>query len=119
MDAANKKDENCICFDYYFKDELINVKYRIKKNFKLYKDAEKIFYNLDNIATEDTCVIVEGEFDVLSYLSAGVTYSVPNGFNLKGELNLDYIDNYYNYFESKETILLQLIMMKQGKKDKN
>jgi DNA primase len=34
---------------------------------------EKIFYNLDNIATEDTCVIVEGEFDVLSYLSAGVT----------------------------------------------
>jgi DNA primase len=42
------------------------------KNFKLYKD-EKIFYNLDNIATEDTCVIVEGEFDVLSYLSAGVT----------------------------------------------
>jgi DNA primase len=38
-----------------------------------YKDAEKIFYNLDNIATEDTCVIVEGEFDVLSYLSAGVT----------------------------------------------
>jgi twinkle protein len=30
--------------------------------------------------------------------------SVPNGFNLKGELNLDYIDNYYNYFESKETM---------------
>jgi hypothetical protein len=30
-------------------------------------------YFTDNIATEDTCVIVEGEFDVLSYLSAGVT----------------------------------------------
>lgn len=104
-----KKEENCICFDYYFKDELINVKYRDgKKNFKLYKDAEKIFYNLDNIASEDNCIIVEGEFDVLAFASAGVNnvVSVPNGFNLKGELNLDYIDNYYNYFESKETIFI-------------
>jgi hypothetical protein len=31
---ANKKDENCICFDYYFKDELINVKYRMVKEFQ-------------------------------------------------------------------------------------
>ena len=104
-----KKEENCICFDYYFKDELINVKYRDgNKNFKLYKDAEKIFYNLDNIASEDNCIIVEGEFDVLAFASAGVNnvVSVPNGFNLKGELNLEYIDNYYNYFESKETIFI-------------
>jgi twinkle protein len=104
-----KKEENCICFDYYFNAELINVKYRdAKKNFKLYKDAEKIFYNLDNIATENECVIVEGEFDVLAYYTAGVknVVSVPNGFNLKGELNLDYIDNYYNYFEGKETIYI-------------
>lgn len=104
-----KKEENCICFDYYFKDELINIKYRDgNKNFKLYKDAEKIFYNLDNIASEDNCIIVEGEFDVLAFASAGVNnvVSVPNGFNLKGELNLDYIDNYYNYFESKETIFI-------------
>lgn len=114
-----KKEENCICFDYYFKDELINVKYRDgKKNFKLFKDAEKIFYNLDNIATEDTCVIVEGEFDVLSYATAGVTnvVSVPNGFNLKGELNLDYIDNYYNYFESKETIFIAVDNDEAGQK---
>jgi len=104
-----KKEENCICFDYYFNGDLINVKYRdAKKNFKLYKDAEKIFYNLDNIATENECVIVEGEFDVLAYYTAGVknVVSVPNGFNLKGELNLDYIDNYYNYFEGKETIYI-------------
>lgn len=104
-----KKEENCICFDYYFKDELINVKYRDgNKNFKLYKDAEKIFYNLDNIASEDNCIIVEGEFDVLAFASAGIfnVISVPNGFNLKGELNLDYIDNYYNYFESKENIFI-------------
>jgi twinkle protein len=114
-----KKEENCICFDYYFKDEIINVKYRDgKKNFKLYKDAEKIFYNLDNIATEDTCIIVEGEFDVLSFATAGITnvVSVPNGFNLKGELNLDYIDNYYNYFENKETIYIAVDNDEAGQK---
>jgi twinkle protein len=114
-----KKEENCICFDYYFKDELINIKYRDgKKNFKLFKDAEKIFYNLDNIATEDTCIIVEGEFDVLSFATAGVfnVVSVPNGFNLKGELNLDYIDNYYNYFESKEIIYIAVDNDEAGQK---
>lgn len=114
-----KKEENCICFDYYFKDELINVKYRDgKKNFKLFKDAEKIFYNLDNIASEDTCIIVEGEFDVLSFATAGIlnVVSVPNGFNLKGELNLDYIDNYYNYFESKETIFIAVDNDEAGQK---
>ena len=114
-----KKDENCICFDYYFNGELINVKYRDgKKNFKLYKDAEKIFYNLDNIATENECIIVEGEFDVLAYYTAGIknVVSVPNGFNLKGELNLDYIDNYYNYFEGKETIYIAVDNDEAGQK---
>jgi twinkle protein len=114
-----KKEENCICFDYYFNSDLINVKYRdAKKNFKLYKDAEKIFYNLDNIATENECVIVEGEFDVLAYYTAGVknVVSVPNGFNLKGELNLDYIDNYYNYFEGKETIYIAVDNDEAGQK---
>lgn len=114
-----KKEENCICFDYYFKNELINVKYRDgKKNFKLFKDAEKIFYNLDNIATEETCVIVEGEFDVLSFATSGVlnVVSVPNGFNLKGELNLDYIDNYYNYFENKEIIYIAVDNDEAGQK---
>jgi hypothetical protein len=54
------------------------------------------------------------------YLSAGVTnvVSVPNGFNLKGELNLDYIDNYYNYFESKETIFIAVDNDEAGQKDK-
>jgi len=114
-----KKEENCICFDYYFKGELINVKYRDgSKNFKLFKDAEKIFYNLDSIATENECVIVEGEFDVLAFATAGVNnvVSVPNGFNLKGELNLDYIDNYYNYFENKEVIYIAVDNDEAGQK---
>lgn len=104
-----QKEENCICFDYYLEDELINVKYRdARKNFKLFKGAEKIFYNLDSIATSKECVIVEGEFDVLAYSSANVNnvVSVPNGFNLNGNINLDYLDNYIDYFENKDVIYI-------------
>mgnify|MGYP003644784143 CR=1 FL=1 len=105
-----KRDENCICFNYYLENELINVKYRdARKNFKLFKGAEKIFYNIDSISTSKDCVIVEGEFDVLSFITSGVSsvVSVPNGFNLKGDnVNLDYLDNYYNYFENKDTIYI-------------
>ncbi len=105
-----QKHENCICFDYYLENQIVNVKYRDgRKNFKLYKGAEKIFYNLDNISTAKECIIVEGEFDVLSYATAGLIncVSVPNGFNLNGDtVNLDYLDNYLDYFENKETIYL-------------
>jgi twinkle protein len=104
-----QKEENCICFDYYLEGELINIKYRDgHKNFKLVKDAEKIFYNLDAIATTKECVIVEGEFDVLAFATANINnvVSVPNGFNLKGHINLDYLDDYLEYFESKETIYI-------------
>ena len=114
-----KKEENCICFDYYLNDEVINVKYRdARKNFKLYKDAEKIFYNLDNIRTEKECIIVEGEFDVLSFVSAGIynVVSVPNGFNLKGNINLDYLDNYTEYFENKDTIYIAVDNDEAGQK---
>ena len=102
-------ERNCICFNYYLNNELINVKYRDgQKNFKLYKGAEKIFYNLDQIRTETKCIIVEGEFDALSYGEAGINnvVSVPNGFTAKGNVNLDYLDEYYEYFENKEKIYL-------------
>ena len=45
------KEENTINFNYYIGNELVNIKYRDgAKNFKLYKGAEKVFYNIDNIA---------------------------------------------------------------------
>ena len=100
---------DCILFNYYLEDELINIKYRAKnKDFKLFKDAEKIFYNLDNISTVKECIIVEGEWDVCAFVEAGYIncVSVPNGFNLKGDVSLDYLDNYYNYFENKDVIYL-------------
>jgi twinkle protein len=54
-----------------------------KSNFKLYKDAELIFYNLDSIKDKSQCFIVEGEIDALSLIEAGIdnVVSVPNGAN--------------------------------------
>ena len=102
------KSENTIQFNYFIGDQLINVKYRDgRKNFKLYKGAEKIFYNINSIIGYDTCIIVEGEMDVLAMHEAGVTnvISVPNGATLNSN-NLDYLDNCIDYFEDKEKVIL-------------
>jgi len=102
------KSENTIQFNYIIGDELINVKYRDgRKNFKLYKGAEKIFYNINSIVGFDTCIITEGEMDVLALHEAGITnaISVPNGATLNSN-NLDYLDNCIDYFEDKEKVIL-------------
>ena len=100
--------ENTIQFNYIMGDELVNVKYRDgRKNFKLYKGAEKIFYNINSIVGYDWCVITEGEMDVLALHEAGIknVISVPNGATLNSN-NLDYLDNCIDYFEDKEKIIL-------------
>ena len=102
------KTENAIHFNYFVGGELINVKYRDgRKNFKLYKGAEKVFYNIDNIVGYEYCVIVEGEMDALSFYEAGVhnVVSVPNGATLNNN-NLDYLDNCIDYFSDKEKIII-------------
>ena len=102
------KQENTIQFNYFMGDQLINVKYRDgRKNFKLYKGAEKVFYNINSIVGYDTCVIVEGEMDVLALHEAGVpnAISVPNGATLNNN-NLDYLDNCIDYFDDKTRIIL-------------
>ena len=102
------KSENTIKFNYFMGGDLINIKYRDgRKNFKLFKGAEKVFYNIDSIVGYDTCVIVEGEMDVLAYHEAGITnvISVPNGATLNHN-NLDYLDNCIDYFEDKEKVIL-------------
>lgn len=83
-------------FNYFRNGELWNIKYRdSKKNFKLHKDSELIFYNIDAIKDVDECYIVEGELDCLAMIEAGIknVISVPNGGVRKGENNLQYIDN--------------------------
>jgi len=102
------QNENTIQFNYFINNELINIKYRDgRKNFKLVKDAEKVFYNLDNIVGHEWCVIVEGEMDALSLFEAGIhnVVSVPNGATLN-RLNLDYLDNCIEYFDDKSKIIL-------------
>jgi len=102
------KSENTIQFNYIMGDELINVKYRDgRKNFKLYKGAEKIFYNINSIVGYDDCIITEGEMDVLALHEAGIknAISVPNGATLNSN-NLDYLDNCIDYFENKDKVIL-------------
>ena len=101
-------NENTIQFNYYVGDQLINVKYRDgRKNFKLYKGAEKVFYNINSVVGYDWCVITEGEMDVLALHEAGIKncISVPNGATLNNN-NLDYLDNCIDYLEDKEKIIL-------------
>jgi len=102
------QDENTIHFNYFIGDELVNVKYRDgRKNFKLYKGAEKVFYNIDSTVGHDTVMIVEGEMDVCAIHESGYksVVSVPNGATLNSN-NLDYLDNCIDYFEDKEKIII-------------
>ena len=102
------KVENAIQFNYFVGDQLVNVKYRDgRKNFKLYKGAEKVFYNINSIVGYEYCVIVEGEMDVLALHEAGVTnaVSVPNGATLNTN-NLEYLDNTIDYFLDQEKIII-------------
>ena len=102
------QSENAIQFNYFMGDQLINVKYRDgRKNFKLYKGAEKVFYNINSVVGYDWCVIVEGEMDVLALHESGIknVISVPNGATLNSN-NLDYLDNCIDYLDDKTKIIL-------------
>lgn len=97
-----------ICFNYIKDDEVVNIKFRAKgKDFKLSKNAELIFYNLDAIRDENKVVIVEGEIDCLSLHEAGIynVVSVPNGAGI-GQQQLKYLDNCWSYFEDKTEIVI-------------
>jgi len=102
------KTENAIKFNYFMGDQLINIKYRDgRKNFKLFKGAEKVFYNINSVVGYDWCVVVEGEMDVLALHEAGIknAISVPNGATLNTN-NLDYLDNCIDYLDDKTKIIL-------------
>jgi len=108
--AGSWEKRNTIQFNYFLDGELVNVKYRTgDKQFKMFKDAERIFYNIDSIRLSTDVCIVEGEFDALSYIEAGFmqTVSVPNGSTL-GNVNLEFLDEYLPYFDNKERIYLAL-----------
>ena len=102
-----------IRFNYFRDDECVNVKFRdSEKNFKQVAGAEKVFYGLDDIKDNDEAIIVEGEFDKLSFDTIGLTncVSVPDGApnaNAKNvEAKFSYLDNCYEYFENKKKIYI-------------
>ena len=100
-----QKEVSAVCFNYYRDEELINIKYRAKdKDFKLAKNAELIFYNIDAIKDTTTAIIVEGEIDALTLYECGHynVVSVPNGAGN----NLQYLDNCYKYFENKTKVII-------------
>ena len=104
-----EKEAKCIEFNYFRDTELINVKYRgPKKSFKLYKDAELIFYNLNSMKDMDYVIITEGEVDALSYIEAGYdsVISVPNGATKSAQQKLVYLDNCIDLFEEVKTIFI-------------
>jgi twinkle protein len=103
-----EKEVTCVCFNYYRGEELVNIKFRgPQKSFKLAKDAELIFYNLNSIQGEEEIIIVEGEIDCMTLHESGIypAVSVPNGASM-GNQKLEYLDNCYELFEGAKKIIL-------------
>jgi twinkle protein len=96
------KEVNTIGFNYWKDEELINTKFRDgAKNFKLVKDAELIFYNLNALKNQSEVYICEGEIDCLTMHQIGLinVVSVPNGAQL-GKNNLVYLENCISHFDN-------------------
>jgi twinkle protein len=112
---------NTMQFNYFIDNELINTKFRDSdKNFKLVSGSELVMFNLDAIKNETTCIIVEGEMDVLALYECGVknVISVPNGAT-KGKNNLTYLDNSIIYLEHITDFILALDNDENGNKLKD
>jgi twinkle protein len=104
-----QENQKCINFNYFKNEKLVNIKYRsADKNFKMVKNAELVFYGIDNLKNHvGRCYIVEGEMDALSLHEAGIysVISVPNGAS-KGNQNLQYLDNCYEFFKEINEVIL-------------
>lgn len=103
----SEKEENCLCFNYFEGDRLVNVKYRSAlKHFKMVKDAELIPYNVNAILGTREAIITEGEFDACALMTATGrrdVISVPGGANA----NLGWMDRFVeSHFEDKDTVYI-------------
>lgn len=103
-----EKNVGTINFNYFRDGNLINIKYRDRdKNFRMHKDAELIFYNLDGINGQKEIFITEGECDALVMIQAGFknTCSVPNGAS-KTNNKLEYLDNCFDAFTAAQSVYI-------------
>lgn len=79
---AKQKEVNNVVFNYFEGTKLVNKKYRsADKCFTQIAGAKKIFYGLNDVIADESCYIVEGEIDKLSFWEIGISncISVPNG----------------------------------------
>lgn len=94
-------------FVYECNGERINEKERstLAKQFKLVPDAELIPWNIDAVRDTDECIITEGEFDAMAFMTAGRfdVISVPNG----GGGDPKYLNDFKEgWFADKKTIYI-------------
>lgn len=111
------KTVSCIKFPFYRDGKVINIKYRsADKQFAQEKDAEKIYFGLDDIKDAPKTVIVEGEMDKLALEVAGYmnVVSVPDGavkafkdgvIDPAQDTKFSYVWNCWKELEGKEIIL--------------
>jgi twinkle protein len=104
------KERTVVCFNYYDRSgSLVNIKFRSSnKEFKMNSGSQLVFYGLDVAETNSgPIVICEGEIDALSFYEAGIkrAISVPNGAS-KGNQNLEYLDNCWDFFEDDSKIII-------------
>lgn len=106
LNTLARKDNNDLAFFYQDLDgEVKGVKYRSIHEKKMYQEAgsQAVLWNI-NKATDKRVVICEGEFDCMVLVECGLlnqAVSVPMGVG-----NLDWIDNYKEWLEAKEEIIL-------------
>lgn len=71
-ETGDWKDKKCIAFPYFRNADLVNVQYRSRdKDFRLEKDAELIFYNINSLNGVKKCIITEGQLDCMSAYEVG------------------------------------------------
>lgn len=104
MPQSGRK-ENCLCFNYFEADVLVNTKFRSgNKHFKMVSGAELIPYNIDGLLGSKEAIIAEGEFDACALMTATGRrdiISVPAG----AQSNLTWMDRFVEtHFDDKETI---------------
>jgi twinkle protein len=88
-----QKEEQVICFPYFRNESAVNIKYRgLNKSFKLESGAELCWYNYNALFNSKKIIIVEGEWDALSFIEEGFdnVISVPNGASIG---KMEYFDN--------------------------
>lgn len=103
----SQQKENCICFNYFEGDTLVNTKFRSGlKHFKMVSGAELIPYNVNGILGTREAVITEGEYDACAIMTATGrrdVISVPAG----AQSNLTWMDRFVEtHFDDKDTIYL-------------